>query len=152
MRNDTLRNSEHLLRLLAVVALAVGLFLVLRNFVIPPDFGILGHYRAGALLDNQNRNVVHAGQAECALCHDDQVKIRSEGKHAGIACESCHGPLANHAADPEVKPPKLEVTALCTGCHQRDPAKPKWFPQVVVKTHSEGMDCNTCHQPHKPKI
>ncbi|MEZ5356008.1 MAG: multiheme c-type cytochrome [Bryobacteraceae bacterium] len=153
MWKDRLRDSGHLVRLLLLVAVAVSLFLVVRAAVIPDSFGQYGHYRPGALADNQKHPLIHAGQAECTLCHEDEVKARNAGKHSGVACEACHGPLAAHAADPDAHKPVLPaVTPLCTNCHEKDAAKPKWFPQVASKQHSEGMDCNSCHQPHQPKL
>lgn len=153
MWNNVLRESSHLLRLFVVLAGAVGLFLIVRASVVPEGFGKYGHYRAGALDDNRNHPLVHAGQAQCVLCHEDQANARKQGKHAGVACEACHGPLALHAEDPDKnKPAKPAATALCISCHEKDAAKPKWFKQVASKEHSQGMDCNACHQPHKPKL
>jgi ferredoxin len=39
---------------------------------------------------------------------------------------------------------------LCARCHTASAAKPKGFPQVVPADHSNGMPCDTCHQPHNP--
>ena len=87
------------------------------------------------------------------MCHDDQAKVRIGGKHAHVACEACHGPLANHANDPAANVPKLpEVADLCRRCHEKDAAKPKQFPQVATAEHSDGMACNSCHKPHDPHI
>jgi len=78
---------------------------------------------------------------------------KSNGVHAHVACESCHGPLAKHAADPTtLTPPKIDVAVLCLRCHEADLAKPKTFPQVVSADHSGKVVCDTCHQPHSPKI
>ena len=66
------------------------------------------------------------------LCHDDEAKARAAGKHAHVACEACHGPLAQHADDPAAHVPQLpDVANLCRRCHEKDAAKPKNFPQVV---------------------
>ena len=75
------------------------------GLMVPADFGELGHYRSGAVLDNMNRPRVFAGQAACVECHADVAELRAKGRHARVACESCHGALAGHAANPaEVKP------------------------------------------------
>jgi hypothetical protein len=87
------------------------------------------------------------------LCHDDEGKARAAGKHAHVACEACHGALAQHADDPAAHVPKLpEVANLCRRCHEQDAAKPKNFPQVATAAHSGGMACNNCHQPHNPHL
>jgi hypothetical protein len=59
--------------------------------------------------------------------------------------------LLRHAEDPSSVAPQLPDTAvLCARCHTASAAKPKGFPQVVPAEHSNGMPCETCHQPHSP--
>lgn len=152
MRNF-LKESEHLVRL--VLALAVGLliFLVIRQAVVPKSFGRYGHYRAAALDDIRARPVSFAGKAVCEACHDDVMKIKSEGKHAGVSCEACHGPTAKHTEDPiENHAVKPNPATLCVRCHEADPAKPKKFPQVVSKDHAGEVSCDECHKPHSPQL
>jgi hypothetical protein len=87
------------------------------------------------------------------MCHDEQATARAAGKHAHVACEACHGPLAQHADDPAAHVPKLpDVADLCRRCHEKDAAKPKNFPQVATAEHSGGVACNSCHQPHNPHL
>ena len=146
-------DSGHLVRPAVVLIAALGIFLLVRGAVIPKAFGQYGHYRPGALEDLRHRPISYAGQNTCAMCHEDQVKARAEGKHAHVACEACHGPLAKHADDPGAVTPKLpDVAVLCKQCHEADAAKPRTFPQVVTAEHSGGALCNTCHQPHNPHL
>ena len=148
-----LRDYAHLLRPALVLLAALGVFLVIRSAIVPKAFGQYGHYRPGALDLVRQHPVAFAGQDTCVLCHDDEAKTRANGRHAHVACEACHGPLAQHAADPVAHPPKLpEVANLCRRCHERDAAKPKNFPQVATAEHSGGMACNNCHQPHNPHL
>lgn len=150
---NVLKESEHLVRLVLTLGGAVLAFLLLRYFVVPPTFGQYGHYRAAAMGDVRARPISFAGQAACAVCHDDMVQKRSQGKHAKVACEACHGPLAQHADDPDShKAQKPDVATLCVRCHEAEPAKPKNFPQVDSKDHSQGALCNSCHDPHHPNI
>ena len=143
----------HLIRPALVLLIGIGLFLVVRGAVIPKDFGRYGHYRPGALDTIRQRPIAFAGQDACVLCHDDQAKVRAAGRHAHVACEACHGPLATHANDPSALKPTLpNVADLCRRCHEKDAAKPKKFPQVVTAEHSQGALCNTCHTPHNPHI
>jgi hypothetical protein len=147
------RDSGHLIRPAIVLLVGLGIFLVVRGAVIPKDFGKYGHYRPGALVAAREHAVSYAGQATCVLCHDDQATVRASGRHAKVACETCHGPQAKHADDPGALKPKLpDVATLCARCHEKDSAKPKTFPQVVTAEHSGGMVCNTCHKPHNPHI
>ena len=143
----------HLLRPALVLIAALGAFLVVRAAVIPKDFGKYGHYRPGALDLVRSRPIRYAGQDTCVVCHDDEAKARAAGKHAHVACEACHGPLAAHADDPTSVTPNLpDVANLCRRCHEKDAAKPKTFPQVVTAEHSGGALCNSCHQPHSPQL
>jgi hypothetical protein len=147
------QDSGHLVRPAVVFLLGLALFAVVRQAVIPKEFGKYGHYRPGALDTIRARPIAYAGQQQCVLCHEDQGKMRAEGKHAHVACETCHGPLAKHAEDPGSLTPKLpEVATLCVRCHEKDAAKPAAFPQVVSAEHSGGMACNECHKPHNPHL
>jgi hypothetical protein len=147
------RDSVHLIRPAVVLLAALGLFLVIRAAVIPKNFGQYGHYRPGALAAVRQHAISYAGQDTCVMCHEDQAKVRAEGRHAHVACEACHGPLAKHADDPAALKPKLpEVKTLCVRCHEKDAAKPPKFPQVASAEHSGGAPCNTCHKPHNPHL
>jgi len=150
---DFLRSTEHLSRVVLLLALGLIVFLLIRQAVIPAEFGKYGHFRPGALDDIRARPVNFAGREACEACHSDQVEAKSKGKHANIGCEACHGALAKHAEDPTSVVPELPKTeVLCAKCHEANAAKPKTFPQVVTADHSNGMPCNTCHKPHNPRI
>jgi hypothetical protein len=136
-----------------VLIAALGVFLIVRAAVVPKGFGEYGHYRPGALDVARARPIAFAGQDTCVLCHDEEGKTRASGRHAHVACEACHGPLAKHADDPAANVPQLpDVANLCRRCHEKDAAKPATFPQVVTAEHSGGMKCDGCHQPHNPKL
>lgn len=147
------KDAKHLISLLVLFVLALGLFAAIRKAVVPAGFGVYGHYRAGAIDANREHAVSFAGQAECVGCHDKEADQRNSGRHAKISCEACHGPQAKHAADFEkTKPVMPKVNPLCLNCHAKDAAKPAFLPQVVDAEHSNGMQCNDCHQPHQPKM
>jgi len=148
-----LRDWAHLIRPALILVAGMALFLVVRAAVVPQEFGKYGHYRPGALELVRQRPIGYAGQDTCVMCHDDEAKARASGKHAGVHCEACHGPLAQHAEDPSAHVPQLpDVANLCRRCHEKDAAKPAGFPQVVTAEHSGGALCNTCHQPHNPHL
>jgi hypothetical protein len=151
MRNF-LKESEHLVRMALTLAAGMLIFLAIRHAVVPVSFGRYGHYRAAALDEISARPLSFAGKAVCETCHDDVAKVKSEGKHAGVACEACHGATAAHTDDPmanhAVKP---NPATLCVRCHEADPAKPKNFPQVVSNDHAGGVSCGECHKPHSPE-
>jgi uncharacterized CHY-type Zn-finger protein len=96
--------------------------------------------------------VKFAGHETCEGCHTDILDVKSKGKHAHVNCEACHGALANHADDPTIKPVPPDTAVLCARCHTASAAKPKGFPQVVPADHSNGVPCQTCHNPHSPAM
>ena len=146
-------DSGHLVRPAVVLLAGIGIFLIVRALIVPKAFGQYGHYRPAALAEIHQRPMAYAGQDQCVLCHDDEAQTRGAGKHAHVACEACHGPLASHANDPAANVPKLpDVANLCRRCHEKDAAKPTAFPQVATAEHSGGMLCNSCHQPHNPHL
>ncbi len=148
-----LKESEHLVRLAIVLALGLMVFLLIRRAVVPAGFGQYGHYRPGTLQDVRARPVTFAGHALCEACHDEIATKKAATKHGKVACEACHGALAKHADDPSaLKPVKPDPAVLCVRCHEADSAKPKNFPQVVSKDHSQGNSCGVCHDPHSPKL
>jgi len=57
----------------------------------------------------------------CSGCHVTGLDIETGGfKEFGVGCESCHGPGAAHAADPENVKPYVTVDAqVCGACHSR---------------------------------
>jgi hypothetical protein len=147
------KDIEHLIRLAVVMVIALVAFVLLRAAVVPRSFGEYGHYRGAAIAEAAARPISYAGRGVCESCHTDVADQKKLGKHAPLACETCHGPLARHADDPSsVTPPKLDTAVVCARCHEANSAKPKDFPQVVTADHSGGIACDTCHQPHTPKI
>jgi hypothetical protein len=175
---DRFRHARHVVRVGAVLAVGLVVFLVARSALIPPDFGVLGYYRAGALDDVRAQPIAHAGRAACMECHDgtydppepedvvpagkavlttplDPVK---DNKHFKLNCEACHGPLQKHVADEdkEMAVPKVASDALCLGCHRTLVGRPKTQPQVVPAVHTNDVGektdgCSGCHTPHWPK-
>lgn len=139
------KDAQHLPALVVFLLGAFGVFVLLRAEEVPKEFGENGHTQA--------RRADFAGQAECASCHDEQLKARNGGPHKAIVCETCHGPQAKHiASGGKEKPAKPNVLTLCLNCHEKDAAKPGSLPQVVRAEHYAGTTCNDCHQPHQPKM
>lgn len=147
------KDAEHLVRLAVAFVVVAAILLLIRAHFVPKSFGQYGHYRGDALAEATNKPIQYAGHQACADCHGDVLELKKLGKHAGVNCESCHGPLARHVEDPASTVPQLpDTTALCPRCHEANLAKPKTFPQVVSAEHSGGAVCKTCHQPHSPLL
>jgi uncharacterized CHY-type Zn-finger protein len=147
------KDAEHLIRLAGAFVIGFAIFLLLRAYFVPKSFGEYGHYRGNALAELSHKPISYAGHQACEDCHADVLQVKKAGKHAGVNCEACHGPLAKHAEDPASVVPQLPDTAvLCARCHEENVAKPKTFPQVVSKQHSGGEVCKSCHVPHSPLL
>jgi hypothetical protein len=143
----------HLVRMAGLFVVGITAFVVLRWLMVPADFGVLGHYRAGAVTDNMQPPLVYAGQAACVECHADVAELRAKGRHVQVACESCHGALAAHASNPDgQKPVRPDPRKTCISCHSANISKPKSFPQVVPEEHAPEGSCAACHVVHNPKI
>ena len=145
------KDSEHLLRLAGLFAAGTLMFLVVQAVLVPSDFGEVGHYRTGALAENRERPLIHAGEQACVECHADITEARAANQHRAVRCEGCHGPHAKHAMG-EAKATRPEATPLCVSCHGANPARPAGFPQVNVKEHAGGETCVSCHTAHAPRI
>lgn len=147
------RDYEHVLRMAGVFAAALVLFLVWRSWMVPKDFGVYGHFRAGAIADAAKRPALFGGQASCIECHDEVQKARLAGRHAAIGCEACHGALGAHArGETDVAPVRPSNRGVCLTCHTAKAGLPKAFPRIVVKDHSEAGPCTECHKAHAPGI
>ncbi|MDE1943421.1 MAG: c-type cytochrome [Betaproteobacteria bacterium] len=97
------------------------------------------------------------------------------GKH--VRCEVCHGPVGQHpssvatplsfderialgghaavltdksAASGSLSQPKDRTQ--CIQCHEAMPGRPAAQRQVALASHSGMAACNSCHDPHEPKI
>jgi hypothetical protein len=96
----------------------------------------------------------YADAAVCERCHEAEYAPWQGERHASVTCESCHGPLAEHAATAPLEAPAgslaLEKPAedLCVVCHEQSPAKPTAFAQVALAEHFAGGPCLGCHDSH----
>ena len=133
---------------LAVAVLSVVFFVV--GAAVPAIYGAYGFHpeenaREWAALTPQ-----YGGAAVCAKCHGAEYVPWSASKHAGVSCESCHGPLGDHAlADP---PTPVEGTdtadGTCARCHETVAGRPADFPTVTPADHYPGVTCLQCHHAH----
>ena len=147
-----MKDAAHLVRLGLILLAGLGLFAIARQSVVPADFGQYGHFRPGALSDVRSKAPVYGGRAACEPCHQEVVDVLTASRHAHIGCEACHGPQYAHTEDPVAHKPVLPDTlVLCARCHDKNSARPRVVPQVMVDEHSGGAPCKTCHQPHSPK-
>lgn len=146
------RDAGHLFRFAGIFVITFLVFWAIRGRVVPQSFGKYGHYRASAIAEIASHPLHYGGHEMCESCHTDVQDIKKSGRHAHVNCEACHGPQAQHASDTSIVPAKLDTAVLCARCHAASAARPNSFPQVKVGEHSNGVPCETCHQPHSPAI
>ncbi len=146
------RDAGHLLRFAGIFVVGTLLFIGIRSWLVPKSFGQYGHYRGDAISEIAAKPIQFAGRQACEACHGEIAEKEKQGKHASVGCEACHGALGKHVDDPSVQPAKLDTAQLCVRCHEASAARPKTFPQVASADHSNGLTCETCHQPHDPAI
>lgn len=150
---DGFGSARHLVRLALLILGGLVIFLLVRAALMPVGFGVLGHYRVGAIEDNRLKAVSYAGQKACVECHSDVGETRATGRHAKLSCEGCHGPLAKHAEDPgTAAATKPNPRTICLRCHASNRSRPKFIPQIVVADHADDGPCTACHQPHRPGL
>jgi hypothetical protein len=109
------------------------------------------------------KQIGQATNASCLPCHTvgyglptGFISESATPRLAGVQCENCHGPAANHAAseiDPVVRP-RVEIAAqVCGGCHtgSKHPTFEEWAmsPHVGVVEDMNATNridsCGRCH-------
>jgi Zn-finger protein len=134
-----------------IFGLLAVLFIVSRWVAQPPSFNRYGHYRGDALEEISSIATNYAALNSCADCHEDEWKQKSEGPHSKMSCQSCHGPGQAHVTDPSEANIVLPAAdKFCVRCHSKNNSRPRNFPQIVVKEHTEGKKCTVCHLTHNP--
>lgn len=135
-----------------VAVLAVGS--VALAVVVPWVYGEYGFHPAENARTWAALAPSYADAVVCQRCHEAQYAAWQGERHASVTCESCHGPLAEHAATAPLEAPagslglEKPATDLCVVCHQQSPAKPTAFAQVDLLEHNPGAPCLGCHGSH----
>lgn len=151
-------------RVFAILAVLVAAGLAVRWVLVPDDFGRDGTFRASAPEEEAAREPVLQGVDVCGRCHADERARHEKDVHAGVPCEVCHGPGAEHVKAREAGEPadrghvfRELAQANCLACHGRLMARPTLFPTITVKEHyalvgvkDMGTACQECHDPHEP--
>ncbi len=151
---------NHVLRPLYLAIAFVVLLLLVRQQIVPADFGVngenftYGYHRAGSIEDWKSFPIKYQGKEYCAGCHVEHYDSNMASSHRSIPCENCHGPARNH---PET-PATLEIDQgrhLCLRCHAGLPyptSQRSELPAIDPEAHNPNMECILCHNPHKPSL
>lgn len=166
--------KSHFYRLAAVMVAALAAFLLIKSWAVPSSWVDAdgNWYRGASLAEMLEQPMIYGGNESCAECHREQHNDVGQRAHKALSCESCHGPLSDHAKDgKKIADAKVEMESSwqCLNCHDERITKPKDFPQfngTKIMEHSEmhsqmhkGMTaekedvmlCTTCHNAHDPK-
>ena len=138
-------------RLIPLFIVFIGLFLLIRHFLVPDSFGQFGHYRGDALIDHAAKALVHASKEDCIECHSDIGEQLENEMHAGLSCIICHGPGLEHVDNPEADNiHKASGREFCGKCHHINAAKSTdiIFQVDIASHHTEKENCIECHNPH----
>jgi len=137
--------------LIPLFVIFIVLFLVGRYFLVPKSFGEHGHYRFNSVNENKERPMHYAGKDACAECHDDYVLEMESDMHAGLSCETCHGPGLAHYENPDsarlIVPDQREFCGLC---HAMNATREYKLSQIDLQEHNPEKKCIECHNPHLP--
>jgi hypothetical protein len=130
--------------------LSVGLFAAMRlGPVVVDTFRFRPDVNAAAW---RSLEPSYGEVAQCATCHAQQMAKLQGATHAGIGCQSCHGPLGSHAlasptTDASEATIKVPTDVLCVRCHTSATGRPASFRQVAPGDHYTAT-CLACHDPH----
>jgi hypothetical protein len=139
--------------LLAVVAIGGGSVLLAVVFLVGAAMAWSPYVESDLHPDANPRmwaalQPTYAGVGQCAQCHRVETARAASARHAGIGCESCHGPTLEHAlAGQGVATPTLPTEAVCTRCHEAALGRPAGLLQIDTSDHYVPM-CLQCHDPH----
>ncbi len=147
-----LRLPEQITRTGFVLIAIVGIIILLRFVVLPPEVFSTRLHQSSTVRRITSLPIRYAGTAACAECHEDEYESKNGGFHRGLACETCHGAAMEHVDSPEsVTPPAPRDRKFCPVCHAYDPSRPTGFPQINPTLHNPRKACINCHDPHDPE-
>lgn len=169
-----MKNIQHIIRLVIVMAVVGAVLLVVRSALVPPTFGKYGAYVGASVDVIRSKPIKYVGAEVCKSCHKKEYRKWRKREHQSVSCEVCHGPGAAHSvedADPRPLPIRSKSSGkmaqqahdLCMSCHATAPGRRNDYPQIESKPHlaefkiteesedfQESMRCLTCHPGHAP--
>ncbi|MDH3639526.1 MAG: hypothetical protein OES09_13860, partial [Gammaproteobacteria bacterium] len=159
---------SHIYRLVLVLVIGVGGFLLVKDFFKPDSWDDQAWYRREALPRLQQQSPLFGGNESCqsAACHavpekdhDEKFGLLKDATHDGLACEGCHGPVGEHARDgQELGDPRvIRESSLCLDCHDQRMGRAErvaqfseTFEKHERKKVTRESECIECHDPHAP--
>jgi len=146
---ELFRDADHLVRVAGLCVAGLLLFLLARVFLGAADFGVYGHFRAGAIATTRSARPGSPARPTASPATTTSARSERPQARAGRLRSLPRRPR-RHAADPEQKPARPDGRTTCLVCHVANVAKPASFPQIVPKDHAETGLCTECHSSHEP--
>lgn len=157
-----MEHTKHVFRALLLLTAFIVAYVLVRGFFVPKSYGKYGSYRYDNVLEQRDQPLVHGAVDACQGCHKAVWEKRAKGKHSAVPCESCHAPLATHAAAGKriaamARDPSFNQ---CGRCHRKLASRPAAIiKQVVLEEHVtnqgetlQGNVCIGCHDAHSPQL
>ena len=146
------RIPEQIRRLFIPFFIIIIGYLFTRWVLVPPDFGLLGHYRASSITTNMQKEIRYAGAEACTECHDQIVATKNKDTTRGLPVKRATVPVRpTYRILKNFKPAVTRTRTLCLLCHEYLPTRPTGFPQVISDSHNPTKPCISCHRPHEPR-
>ncbi len=149
----TRMSQKAVFRVGVVLVCALVVFGIIRQLSVPKSFGQYGYYRGDNVQEWVSMDQTFAsGNQVCAQCHAQEVQEAAQAEHSQLDCQSCHGPMQDHVKQPNQVHPRVAGNVdLCGACHRVMVGRSKDNIRTVqVGSHSGGLDCIRCHDPHQP--
>ena len=152
--------GNHVLRPVWLVLGILVSFLIIRHFLVPPDFGVqergfmYGYHRKSNEGEWKALKAKYKTRKYCKECHTDEYESIMSSKHRIIQCENCHGPAMDHPKKPD-KLPINRKRSLCIRCHAHLPYPTSQRAEIKgidPEKHNPGQECIECHDPHGPDL
>lgn len=159
---------SHIYRLLLLLLVGAAGFVGLKTLATPDSWDPQAWFRRDAIPELQQQAARYGGNPSCssATCHqslvnhEDKLSQLQDAVHEGLACEGCHGPLAEHVqAGRKVADAQIDRdNGLCLSCHGTRLGRaqkiavfdPSFNSMHKMMESAQTTRCGNCHNPHAP--
>ena len=141
-----------------------GIILLSLTIAAGPARGQATDSSQGKAAAASSVNSGYAGAEACKTCHEEiyngwertphwKTTLNAAGGPSHQGCEGCHGPAANHVADPSntsglfrfEKAAAKEINDRCLTCHSSGTQQ----MHAINSLHAQNeVSCTSCHSPH----
>ena len=113
---------KHIVRLISVIIVLFAAGAIAKWYFTADSFYKYGHYRADSVPQIAAQEPVFQTPRYCQTCHSERHAQWSASSHKSVACENCHGPVAERDVLTKEKPQVGDLRGL-SWCGPRPSAK-----------------------------